>query len=149
MIKNILVATDGSRVAAKAVRYAAGLAKQLGASVILLEVIDLMNLIAGGANPAMMPAKIMMETRDLLRQAASERLDRSMTDFKKKGIRVRKAVRTGHAAEEIVKEARKSKTDLIVMGSHGRSVLKAAVLGSVAFGVIHRDAGVPILIVRK
>jgi universal stress protein A len=51
--------------------------------------------------------------------------------------------------EEIVKEARREKADLIVLGSHGRSALKAAVLGSVAFGVIHKDAKIPILVVRR
>ncbi|MGE5808674.1 MAG: universal stress protein [Nitrospirota bacterium] len=148
-ISNVLVATDGSKVARKAVRYAADLARQLNASVTLLEVIDLVNLVAAGANPVMMPAKIMMETRDLLRQAASDRLDLVMADFKKKGLRVQTAVRTGIATDEIIKEAKRRKADLIVLGSHGRSALKAAVLGSVAYGVIHRDTGIPVLVVRK
>lgn len=148
-INNILVATDGSKVARKAVSYAVELARQLDASVILLEVIDLVNLVAAGANPAMMPSKIMMETKDLLNHAASTRLDQIMTDFKKRGLRIRKIVRSGSAVDEIVKEAKKSKADLIVLGSHGRSALKAAVLGSVAYGVIHRDTGVPVLIVRQ
>jgi nucleotide-binding universal stress UspA family protein len=148
-IGKILVATDGSKVARKAVRYAAELAHQLGASVNLLEVIDLVNLVSAGTNPAMMSARIIMETKDLLRQAASERLDQVMADFQRKGLRVRKTIRTGLAADEIVKEAVKTHTDLIVMGSHGRSALKAAVLGSVAYGVIHRDTSIPVLIVRK
>lgn len=148
-INKILVATDGSKVARKAVSYAVELARQLDASVILLEVIDLVNLVAAGANPAMMPSKIMMETKDLLNHAASTRLDQIMTDFKKRGLRIRKIVRSGSAVDEIVKEAKKSKADLIVLGSHGRSALKAAVLGSVAYGVIHRDTGVPVLIVRQ
>ena len=148
-INKILVATDGSKVARKAVSYAVELARQLDASVILLEVIDLVNLVAAGANPAMMPSKIMMETKDLLNHAASTRLDQIMTDFKKRGLRIRKIVRSGSAEDEIVKEAKKSKADLIVLGSHGRSALKAAVLGSVAYGVIHRDTGVPVLIVRQ
>lgn len=148
-INKILVATDGSKVARKAVSYAVELARQLDASVILLEVIDLVNLVAAGANPAMMPSKIMMETKDLLNHAASTRLDQIMTDFKKRGLRIRKIVRSGSAVDEIVKEAKKSKAELIVLGSHGRSALKAAVLGSVAYGVIHRDTGVPVLIVRQ
>ena len=148
-INKILVGTDGSKVARKAVSYAVELARQLDASVILLEVIDLVNLVAAGANPAMMPSKIMMETKDLLNHAASTRLDQIVTDFKKRGLRIRKIVRSGSAVDEIVKEAKKSKADLIVLGSHGRSALKAAVLGSVAYGVIHRDTGVPVLIVRQ
>jgi nucleotide-binding universal stress UspA family protein len=58
-------------------------------------------------------------------------------------------IRTGHPVEEIIKEAEKSKVDLIVMGSHGTSALKAAVLGSITFGVIHKDTKFPVLVVRK
>jgi nucleotide-binding universal stress UspA family protein len=50
--------------------------------------------------------------------------------------------------EEIIKEAKKSKTDLIVMGSHGRSALSATVLGSVSYGVIHNDKSIHVLIIR-
>ena len=51
--------------------------------------------------------------------------------------------------EEIIKEAAESKVDLLVMGSHGKSALKAAFLGSVTFGVIHKDTKIPVLVVRK
>ena len=47
-----------------------------------------------------------------------------------------------------MKEAKRSKANLIVMGSHGRSALSATVLGSVSYGVIHDDTSIPILIVR-
>lgn len=46
-------------------------------------------------------------------------------------------------------EATKSKADLIVMGAHGKSALKAAVLGSVTYGVMHKDMKIPVLIVRR
>jgi nucleotide-binding universal stress UspA family protein len=55
----------------------------------------------------------------------------------------------GHPVEEIVQEAYKSKADLIIMGSHGRSALAAAVLGSSAYGVMHHETKVPVLIVRR
>jgi nucleotide-binding universal stress UspA family protein len=51
--------------------------------------------------------------------------------------------------EEIIREAEESKVDLIVLGSHGKSALKAAFIGSVAFGVIHKDTRIPVLIVRR
>ena len=54
----------------------------------------------------------------------------------------------GHPVEEIVKAAKRSKANLIVMGSQGRSALSATVLGSVSYGVIHNDKSIPILIVR-
>ncbi|RPJ37318.1 MAG: hypothetical protein EHM27_13520 [Deltaproteobacteria bacterium] len=45
--------------------------------------------------------------------------------------------------------AMESKADLIVMGSHGRSALGTAVLGSVAYGVIHKDTKIPALGIKR
>jgi nucleotide-binding universal stress UspA family protein len=44
-----------------------------------------------------------------------------------------------------VKEAEKSKVNLIVMGSHCQNALAVAALGSVTYGVIHEDMTIPIL----
>jgi len=44
------------------------------------------------------------------------------------------------ARNEVIKTVEDSKVDLIVMGSHGKSALGAALLGSVTIGVIHREA---------
>jgi nucleotide-binding universal stress UspA family protein len=68
---------------------------------------------------------------------------------KKHGISTQNVIRSGHPVEEITGEAEESKVDLIVLGSHGKSALKAAFIGSVAFGVIHKDTGIPVLIVRR
>jgi nucleotide-binding universal stress UspA family protein len=51
--------------------------------------------------------------------------------------------------EEIVNEAKKSKVDLIIMGSHGKSALKAVILGSVTYGVLHKETKIPVLIIRR
>jgi nucleotide-binding universal stress UspA family protein len=51
--------------------------------------------------------------------------------------------------EEIITEAEESRVDLIVIGSHGKSALKAAVLGSVTFAVIHKNTKIPVLVVRR
>jgi universal stress protein A len=53
------------------------------------------------------------------------------------------------AASYAVDLAKQSKVNLIVMGSHGRSALAAVVLGSVTYGVIHKDTKIPILVVRR
>ena len=67
----------------------------------------------------------------------------------KNGVQSKTIITAGHLVEEIVKEAEKSRADLIVMGSHGRSALGAAVLGSVAYGVIHKDTKTPALVVKR
>jgi nucleotide-binding universal stress UspA family protein len=56
-------------------------------------------------------------------------------------------VRTGQAAEEILRYAVESGIDLIVMGTHGRTGLNRWLLGSVAQKVV-QCAHCPVLIVR-
>jgi nucleotide-binding universal stress UspA family protein len=53
----------------------------------------------------------------------------------------------GHAAQEIVKDAKEREAGVIVMGSRGRGDLAGLVLGSTAHKVIHL-ADRPVLVVR-
>ena len=149
MISKILVPTDGSKTAQKATRYAVDLAKEIKASVIVLSVIDERSLIAQTVPALDAPIHIIEPIQDYLRETA-ERLTGEIKKLcDKNGIRSKTVIRIGHPVEEIVKEAEKSKVNLIVMGSHGKSALAAAVLGSVTYGVIHKDTKIPVLIVRR
>jgi len=56
-------------------------------------------------------------------------------------------IAVGHAAQTVVRYAAEMKFDLIVMGTHGRSGLRHAAMGSVATEVI-RHATVPVTVVR-
>ncbi len=55
--------------------------------------------------------------------------------------------RVGHAAEEILRAAKKAKVDLIVMGTRGRGTIGSLLLGSVAQSVLSA-AEVPVMVVR-
>jgi len=150
MIRNILVATDGSKVAGKAVAFAAGLAKQLKAGITVLGVVDLSALIAPGL--IVLPettSRMVLETQDALKLATGRQVDAATAVCSRMGLRPKKNVRSGRPADEIVKEARASKADLVVLGSHGRTAFKAMVLGSVAYGVIHGSTNIPVVTVRK
>ena len=66
------------------------------------------------------------------------------------GVRAHGEVRDtvfGHAAREIIEDARERGADVIVMGSRGRGDLSGLVLGSTAHKVIHL-ADRPVLVVR-
>jgi len=149
MISKILVTTDGSETARKSVKYAVELAKQTGATITLLSVIDNSALIAKSIPAIASPTNIIEPVENYLSLAAEAYLKEAEKQCKKKGIKAKKIIRSGHSAEEIIKEAKRSKVDLIVMGSHGKSAIKTAVLGSVTFGVIHKDTKFPVLVIRK
>jgi nucleotide-binding universal stress UspA family protein len=149
MISKILVPSDGSKTAQRAAGYAVDLAKQLKASIIILSVMDKRSLTAQTV-PASETARHTIEPiEDYLREAAEGYAGEIKKLCDKSGVASKVSIKMGHPVEEIVKEAKRSKANLIVMGSHGRSALSATVLGSVSYGVIHNDASVPILIVRR
>lgn len=64
-----------------------------------------------------------------------------------KGFKVASRIVTGRPYAEILKRAKASRADLIVMGTHGRSGLEHFMLGSVAERVV-RLSSVPVLTVR-
>ncbi len=157
MISRILVPTDGSKTARKAAKYAIELAKLSGATVIILNVIDRAGFISpavpGFVSPSLPrvthPEHLMEPLEDYLKEVAKADMNDIAKICEQNGVQSRSVIRLGHPVEAIVKEAEKSKADLIVIGSHGRSALKAALLGSVTFGVIHKDSKIPVLVVRK
>ena len=149
MISRILVPIDGSKVSHKAAKYAVELAKQTGASLTLLSVIDNRFVVGTSVSASASPTHIKEAVEDYLKQSAQSSTDEIAKVCERNRIQYKAAIRKGHPVEEIVSEAVKTKADLIVMGSHGKSALKAAVLGSVTYGVIHKDSKIPVLIVRR
>jgi len=149
MISNILVPTDGSIAAQKAARYAIDLAKQLKCSIIVLSVIDNRSLMAQTISAQENVRHITEPIEDYLREAAEEYAREIEKICDENGVRSKILVTSGHPAEEIAKEAESSNADLIVMGSHGRSALKAAFLGSVAYSIIHKETNIPVLVVKR
>lgn len=157
MISKILVPTDGSKTAHKAAKYAVELAKLSGATVTVLSVVDRTPFISpavpGFVSPSRPgvthPEHLIEPIEDYLKEAAAADMVEIVKLCQKEGVPSKTVIRSGHPVESIVKEAEKSRSDLIVMGSHGRSALKAALLGSVTFGVIHKDTKIPVLVVRK
>ena len=149
MISKILVPTDGSNAAQKAARYAVDLAKKLKASVIALSVIDNRSFVSQTV-PASKTARHVIEPiEDYLREAAEGYAGEIKKLCDKKAVQSKVVITAGHPVENIVKEAVREKVNLIIMGSHGKSALAAAVLGSVTYGVLHKDTKIPVLLVRK
>ena len=134
MLKKILAPTDFSELSAEGVRYACHLAKDVGAQVIVLNVVilDESNVVGKGEIEA-------HEKR--LNKFASEIVGRRAADLK-----IREIVVTGQAYAAIVDCAEKERADLIVMSTHGRSGLSRMLIGSVTDKLL-RGATCPVLVV--
>jgi nucleotide-binding universal stress UspA family protein len=150
MLEKLLVPSDGSDTSRKAARYAYGLAALSGGTVTLLNVINRDAFIGRPTMPSTeTPTHIVEPLEDYLRQAAEKEMRELEKLAEQKGIKTNLVIRYGHPVEEIVREAERERADLIVMGSHGKSTLAAALLGSVTSGVIHQDTKIPVLIIRR
>ena len=148
MISKILVPTDGSKTDQRAAAYAVDLAKQLKASIIALSVIDKRMYVAQAGFAAKTAEQTPVTIEDYLTQEAKKYAGEIKKLCDQCGVESHLLVTMGYPIEEIVKESKRTKADLIVMGSRGRSALSATVLGSVSYGIIHNDKSIPVLIVR-
>jgi nucleotide-binding universal stress UspA family protein len=149
-ITRILVPTDGSDTARKAAEYAFGLAGLFDATVTLLTVVAKDAFVGRPLVPVTDDHIHTTEPlEDYLREAAEEDMEQLENTGRARGITTKKVIRYGRAAEEIVKEAETSNSDLIVLGSHGRSALRTILVGSVANSVIQHETKVPVLVIRR
>lgn len=137
-IRRILLATDLSTASSGATDQAFELAHSLGASLLLVSVIDL----AGGSRVGQRPLR--MDERRAARETAARAL---VLEGRRHGVRVSFLIWSGEPGPSIVDAADSEGADLIIVGSRGRSRVERLVLGSVSDHVV-RNAHCPVLIVR-
>jgi universal stress protein A len=144
-IKRILVATDFGPDAEAALNYALDLAKAVKASVDVLHVVE-SPLAAGMWASEIYTAEIAGLQINLERDAA-EHLRRTIAELSAPNVAVAGEVRTGRATTTIHDYAIERQSDLIVMGTHGRTGVARVMMGSIAESVT-RTAPCPVLVVR-
>ena len=140
MITRILFATDFSRWAQRAEDYACALACSWKASLTVLSVAEF----PPGLNPDYLVNQQYLA--DLLKQASAQLVDLKCR-AEGRGIAVTTRVATGIPSEEVISAAREEDSDLIVVGTRGKTGLAHILLGSTAERVI-RGAPCPVLSVR-
>jgi nucleotide-binding universal stress UspA family protein len=140
--KHILVPTDLSEGAERALDYACELARTLGAEIHLLNVIGIPAL--GVPEMGLAMTTTMIDQLVVDNQTAIDNLAQARCASSRIG---RVLVRTGDARDVINQTALELGADLIVMGTHGRRGLSRALLGSVTETVV-RTAPCAVLTVR-
>ena len=145
-INRILVPVDFSAHSVKAVRYATMLANKFGARVSLLHVIE--DPFVTGAWQAEAFVPNIPELLNDLTKAAHAQLGDMKKNLAAHGFIVETDVITGQPARAIVDHASTGGFDMIVMGTHGRTGLSHALMGSVAERVVQK-APCAVLTVRE
>ena len=142
MIKNILCTVDHSPSSLQALGYAIAVARWHGARLNLLEVVE---------TPAPRTVDRTPKHHSLpkeTRRAVEQDLNRVLVSRGTSDLKVGVFVRMGNVVQEILAQAKASRSDLLVIGSHGRGGVQRLVLGSVAERVL-RLATCPVLTVRR
>jgi nucleotide-binding universal stress UspA family protein len=143
-VRKILCPIDFSEHSRQALRMAVDLARRFGAELTLLHVYQMPGYF--------FPEGVVLAGPDVMRDL-TERVERTMAEWRADasamGIgEVHTQTAMGATSPEIVRTAEDGKFDLICIGTHGRTGLKHALLGSVAERVV-RTAKVPVLTVRS
>ena len=131
-VERILYPTDFSSYANQAYFHAVGLAQKHGAGLTIAFVYDeaKADTPAGQSNPRAYWLAQLEQIRPL-----------------DDAIPVKHVFLEGEASEQIVRYAREARMSLVVMGTHGRSLVERGVLGSVAERVL-RDAPCSVMVVK-
>ena len=123
MYKRILVPTDGSERSVKAVEGAARFAKPLGATLVIMTVIEpysYTNL-----------AEYRPESIEQYDERVSAEAEERLAEAKRVGVENKTVmVKSFSPSEAIIEQAEKNGCDIIFMASHGRKGIAAVLLGS-------------------
>ena len=151
MYARILVALDGSELAERVLPHAEALAGKFGAAVTLLRGTTppgaMISGAAAGAAPVAGPVVDPTPIIEAERSDAATYLNAVATRLRALGLAVDSVQPEGPAADVIIEEIQRSRADLVMMTTHGRSGLGRLVLGSVADEVLRR-APCPVFLVR-
>jgi nucleotide-binding universal stress UspA family protein len=145
MYKRILVPVDGSDTAERGMQEALGLAKAVGASLVLLHVVEYYPVMM-----EMATATTWEQVSSDLREHGQRVLERAHAAATAAGVASESHLEDAAAArvcDVIVDQAREHRCDLVVMGTHGRRGVQHAIIGSDAERVI-RMGSVPLLLVK-
>ena len=145
MFSSIVVGTDGSETAGKAVLQATELARQVGASVSLVSAYEPVsdNRLREERREVPKDLEWMVNPREDVEATLKEAAE----SVERAGVKVDTFAREGDAADAILDVAEETNADLIVVGNKGMTGTKRFLLGSVPNKVSHH-APCSVLIIR-
>ena len=148
MYQHMLIATDGSELARKALEHGLALAKLVGAQVTIVTVTEPWSPFEMAQEAREHRANPVAQFEAIAAAAAGRILDDAAERAKAKGVTCDFIhVKDRHPAEGIMSTADEKGCDLIVMGSRGLRGISRLLLGSQAYEVL-THCRVPSLIMR-
>ncbi|HTV91467.1 MAG TPA: universal stress protein [Verrucomicrobiae bacterium] len=144
MFNTILVAVDGSDPATAALDLATKLAKEDGAKLLLVNIVDVSKIVVAAGYGSPYP----VDAIEVMREAGTDILNGAKSSCEAAGLSAGVCSGEGDACDEILRIAEENNVGLICMGTHGRKGLAHFFVGSVAEGVV-RGSKVPVLVTNR
>ncbi len=146
MYRHILIPTDGSELAGRAVRHGLALAKSVGAKVTALTVEGSFDVYTVPASRVYEMSGAFAEHAERAKAHAEKILEDVAEEARLAGVTCETLyLEEDHPYEAIIEAAKQRGCDLIVMASHGRTGIAAIVLGSVTTKVLTHTK-IPVLV---
>ncbi|MFC1813037.1 universal stress protein [Thermodesulfobacteriota bacterium] len=146
-IGKIMVACDFSEYSKEALKYAADLAENLKADLLITHVINQRDVDAVQTVSVYSTAISVEEFTKNQEENRSMRIDKLIEETSIAHLPVKKVIRVGIPFQELIRSIKDEGVDLVVMGPKGRSNLKGIFFGTTAEKMF-RHCPVPLLSIR-
>jgi len=147
-LNKIMVAVDFSKYSLSAVQYAVHLAEDVGADLLLVNVINErdLNMLKRVAQEAPnFPFETYLEE---MQQGREDGFQKLIKNAGGEGVKVRSVIRIGVPYQELLNAIEDKKPDLLIMATKGRSNLVDTIIGSCAQKMFRRSP-IPVLSIRS
>lgn len=131
MFDRIMLPTDGSKFAARSEDFAMEIAKKFKSTVVAVYIID---------DKLIYPFEVLEDEGKTILENVRKRAEKEEVAFEEVLI-------VGSPTHDMEKIVKKTNTDLVVIGTHGKTGLEKLILGSVAESAL-KTVKVPILLVK-
>lgn len=131
MFERIMFPTDGSEFAARSEDIVMEMAKKFGSTVVAVNIID---------DKLIYPFEVLEDEGKAILKSVSER-------GIKEDVKVEEVLIVGSPTHDMAKIVKKTETDIVIIGTHGKTGLEKLILGSVAESAL-KTVKVPVLLVK-
>ena len=143
-IRRVLYATEFSGASRRAFKTAVTLARSTGATLTILNVLT---PVLPAVPQQFIDAVVLDQLEKQTQRWTARELHKLADKARAAGITAKTGLRSGDPVDQIIRTARRERTDLIVVGTHGRHGLPKLFVGSVAERIV-ATAPCPVVTVR-
>lgn len=131
MFERIMIPTDGSKFAARSEDVAMEIAKKFNSTVVAVHIID---------DKLIYPFEVLEDEGKSILKKVRERAE-------KEDLAIEEVLIVGSPVHDMAKIVKKTRSDIVIIGTHGKTGLEKLILGSVAESAL-KTVQVPLLLVK-